>query len=484
MAIPKLRKVGASQPISKKKKILLLSDDLRMHSGIGTMSREFVTGTIHKYDWVQLGGAIKHPDAGKVIDISQDMRKETGVNDASLKIYPISGYGNQDVIRQLMSMERPDAILHFTDPRFWRFLYMMEHEIRQHIPILYYTIWDDLPHPHWNQPFYESCDWLGAISKQTYGIVHNVRDYGRPPQEGKTKAWQVDYVPHGINSKMFKRYTKEDKLFTHLQGFKKHILENKEYDFVLYYNNRNIRRKQTSDIVLAWNEFCNTLTKEQADKCVLLMHTPALDPNGTDLHAVKRALCPDHNIIFSQKHISTQEMAFMYNIADVTINIASNEGFGLSGAESIMCETPILNNITGGLQDHCGFKLKDKFLTADDYIELGSLHNDRLWKDNPDLTYGEWVEPVWPSNRSIQGSPETPYIFDDRARFDDVAEAIKKWYDAGKEERERRGKLGREFAISDDGQLSSKAMANNFIKGIESTFENWEKRKRFTLYKI
>ena len=122
MAIPKLRKVGASQPISKKKKILLLSDDLRMHSGIGTMSREFVTGTIHKYDWVQLGGAIKHPDAGKVIDISQDMRKETGVNDASLKIYPISGYGNQDVIRQLMSMERPDAILHFTDPRFWRFL--------------------------------------------------------------------------------------------------------------------------------------------------------------------------------------------------------------------------------------------------------------------------------------------------------------------------------------------------------------------------
>ena len=129
-------------------------------------------------------------------------------------------------------------------------------------------------------------------------------------------------------------------------------------------------------------------------------------------------------------------------------------------------------------------QLKDKFLTADDYIELGSLHNDRLWKNNPDLTYGEWVEPVWPSNRSIQGSPETPYIFDDRARFDDVAEAIKKWYDAGREERDRRGALGRQYALSDHGQLSSKAMANNFIKGIESTFENWEKRKRFTLYKI
>ena len=483
MAIPQLRKVGASKPTVKKKKILLLSDDLRMHSGIGTMSREFVKGTIHQYDWVQLGGAIKHPDAGKLIDISQDMRVETGVSDASLKIYPVSGYGNQDLIRQLLVMEKPDAILHFTDPRFWKFLYMMEHEIRQHIPILYYTIWDDLPHPHWNQPFYESCDWLGCISKQTYGIVHNVRDHKRPHQEGKTEPWQIDYVPHGIDSNVFKPYQETDKLYEHMQGFKRALLGNKDYDFILYYNNRNIRRKQTSDIVVAWNEFCNTLTAEQADRCVLLMHTPALDPNGTDLHAVKRALCPNHNIHFSQNHISTQEMAFMYNIADVTINIASNEGFGLSGAESIMCGVPILNNITGGLQDHCGFKLNDKFLTADDYVNIGSLHDDTKWKDNPELTWGEWVEPVWPSNRSIQGSPETPYIFDDRARFDDVAVAIGKWYEVGSDERKRRGALGREFAIG-DGQLSAKAMGDNFIKGIESTFTNWEKRKRFTLYKV
>ena len=111
MAIPQLRKVGANKPAVKKKKILLLSDDLRMHSGIGTMSREFVKGTIHQYDWVQLGGAIKHPDAGKLIDFSQDMRAETGVSDASLKIYPVSGYGNQDLIRQLLAIEKPDAIL-------------------------------------------------------------------------------------------------------------------------------------------------------------------------------------------------------------------------------------------------------------------------------------------------------------------------------------------------------------------------------------
>jgi len=483
MGIPKLRKVDVNTPTNKKKKILLLSDDLRMHSGIGTMSREFVLGTCHKYDWVQIGGAIKHPDNGKIIDISRDVQQETGVRDASVKIFPISGYGDQNLLRRIVELEKPDAILHFTDPRFWGWLYQMEHEIRQHTPIMFYTIWDDLPLPVWNQPFYESCDWLGCISKQTYGIVSNVRQYQRPKEEGETAPWQVSYVPHGINSDVFSPIDTEHKLHEHFTNFKKHMLHDKEYDFVLYYNNRNIRRKQTSDIILAWNDFCETLTPEQANKCLLLMHTPVVDPNGTDLGAVKHALCPKYNISFSQSHISTQEMAFMYNIADVTINIASNEGFGLSGAESMMCGTPILNNITGGLQDHCGFKLNGKYLTGEDYIKIGSLHDDRLWKNNPNLTWGEWVSPIWPSNRSVQGSPETPFIFDDRARYDEVAEAIGSWYHTTPEERTRKGLLGRAYALSVDSMLSSKSMADNFIKGIEGTFENWTKRRSFTLYK-
>ena len=90
--LPKLVKIDPNKP--KKKKILLLSDDLRMHSGIGTMSKEFVFGTIDKYDWVQLGAAVEHPEAGKIFDLDESIRKETGVKDASLKIYANSGYGN------------------------------------------------------------------------------------------------------------------------------------------------------------------------------------------------------------------------------------------------------------------------------------------------------------------------------------------------------------------------------------------------------
>ena len=87
-----------------KKKILLLSDDLRMSSGVGTMSREFVLGTLQHYDWVQVGGAIKHPDEGKIVDMNESVRKDTGVKDAYLIIYPVSGYGNPDIRRQIINM--------------------------------------------------------------------------------------------------------------------------------------------------------------------------------------------------------------------------------------------------------------------------------------------------------------------------------------------------------------------------------------------
>ena len=115
--------------MSKKKKILLLSDDLRMASGIATMSKALVLGTVDKYDWFQVGAAIEHPEKGKILDVSLDIQKRTGVVDASVKILPWTGYGDQNLIRQLINQEKPDAILHFTDPRYWTWLYDMEHEV-------------------------------------------------------------------------------------------------------------------------------------------------------------------------------------------------------------------------------------------------------------------------------------------------------------------------------------------------------------------
>ena len=450
-----------------KKKILLLSDDLRMTSGIATMSKEIVLGTIHKYDWVQLGAAIKHPEFGKIVDVNDDIRKRTGIEDANLKIIPYNGYGDIGILRKLINEEKPDAILHFTDPHYWQWLYDNEHEIRHQVPLLFYHIWDNLPDPKYNRNYYESVDWLGCISKQTYGIVHRVGKMENGSTWKPLEDWQISYVPHGINPETFKPLDDVS------DDIKKVVYGDKEYDFILFYNNRNIRRKQPSDVIYAYKLFCDKLPKEQAEKCLLLMHTSAVDDNGTDLPAVIKALCP-YDVKFTGLKLEQDKLNEIYNLIDCTINIANNEGFGLTTAESLMAGTPIIANVTGGLQDQMGFNF-----TEDDYISVGSLHNRD--KSKHLVLEGDWVVPVWPAAINLNGSVPTPYIFDDRVNNEEVAKAIDLMYGLSKEKRKENGLKGREFMINN---LSNKVMCDKMIEGIETTLENWKPRKRFDLYKI
>jgi glycosyltransferase involved in cell wall biosynthesis len=450
-----------------KPRILLLSDDLRMTSGISTMSREIVMGTVDRFNWVQLGAGIDHNEAGKFVDIDADIRKKTGVADAELKIIPYNSYGDIVMLRKILSEMKIDAILHFTDPHYWQWLYDAEHEIRQQVPILYYHIWDNIPDPTYNKDYYESCDWLGCISKLTYGVVNRVgkmKDGIRKPLED----WQISYVPHGINENLFKPLEENE-----LVNVKKELFGDKEYDFVLLYNNRNIRRKQPSDVIESFKRFCDKLTKKQSKKCVLLMHTTPIDQNGTDLFAVKDKICPDYDVVFSSKKIESDVLNKIYNVADCTINIANNEGFGLGTAESIMAGTPIIVSVTGGLQDQCGFNY-----TAEDYITFETLHDK---KTHGSTIHGDWVIPVWPSAININGSPITPYIYDDRVNNDEVSEAITKMYLLGKQKRKENGKLGREWAIKN---LSSKVMCDAMSEGIQKTIKNFTPRERFNLYKV
>jgi|TARA_B110000196_G_scaffold33975_1_gene25621 glycosyltransferase involved in cell wall biosynthesis len=458
-----------------KKKILLLSDDLRLSSGVGTMSKEIVFGTLHEYDWFQVGAAIDHPEAGKLVDLSEQVKKDIrpDVKDPYLKILPCSGYGNQDMIRELMKHEQPDAIMIYTDPRFWDWLFHMEHEVRQQIPIFYYNIWDDLPYPMWNEPFYESVDLLMNISKQTNNIVKNVR------KEIPVEDWQCTYVPHGIDESKYYPIGEEHEEFADMNAWFDNQLHSMNPEYVIFYNNRNIRRKQPADIILAFRAFCDTLTKEEASKCMLLMHTQPTDPNGTNLPEVATQLCGGYNVAFSSKKLDTKYLNYMYNKASVTINIASNEGFGLGTAESLMAGTPILVNVTGGLQDQCGFRKEDgSYLTEDDYVtEWGSNHDGKYTE------CGEWAFPVFPSNRSIQGSIPTPYIFDDRASFEDVALKMKEIYDI-KSELKDRGEKGREFVLSEEIGMTAKNMCNRFINDMETAWKEFKPRKKFSIYKV
>jgi hypothetical protein len=454
-----------------RKKILLLCDDIRMHSGVATMAREIVIGSAHHFNWLNVGAAINHPEVGKGIDISPDVNAATGLQDAWVRVLPNNGYGDVQQIRALMAQEKPDAIFIFTDPRYWTWLFEIERELRNEIPLMYLNIWDDYPAPLYNKPYYESCDLLMAISKQTKNINEIVLG-----EQAKEKI--IKYVPHGINDEHFFPMTSVEEL-KHLDLFKKDFFQGKDIEFVVFFNSRNIRRKSPGDVILSYRLFCDLIGQEKAKKCALVMHTQAVDENGTDLYAVREAICDDSyvNVFFSQDRLDTPQMNLLYNISDVGMLITSNEGWGLSLTETMMAGKMIIANVTGGMQDQMRF--------TDENGKWIDFSSD--FPSNHRGTYkecGEWAVPVFPSNISMVGSVPTPYIFDDRCAPDDVAKAIEEVYNMGKEERDRRGLAAREWVTSDESGMSARQMCENVIDAMDETFEKFTPRSRFDIHKV
>ena len=484
MELPKLQKIDPTKPA--KKKILLLADDFRLPSGIGTVSKEIIFSTVKEFDWIQLGAALQHPDSGKAFDLSDEIARETGVEDASVKLIAWNGYGDRNILFAILNQEQPDAILHFTDPRYWTWLYALEHEIKTtfQIPITYYSIWDDLPYPMWNAPFYGSCDMIMGISKQSDNIHREVLkqngfgvvDYDESdslPQDLKWNQVLTGFVPHGLNHNIYQPMHQLDPAYVSMHT---KIKEENKVDFVVFWNNRNIRRKQPGDVILAFKHFVDQLPADKQNSVALVMHTQAVDENGTDLRAVANTLAPDCKIIFSEQKMSAQDLNAIYNVADVVVNIGSNEGWGLSSTEAILAGTPIINNVTGGLQDQCGFvDENDEWIRFDGTFATNHTGKYKL--------HGVWAKPVFPSNRSLQGSPATPYIFDDRAQFEDVADAIMYWYNTPETLRNEMGLAGRQWALANG--LTAEQMGDKMISMFNDLFTmHREARPMYTVTKV
>lgn len=294
----------------------------------------------------------------------------------------------------------------------------------------------------------------------------------------------VTYVPHGIDANMFKPLDKNSPTWNALQEENLKLRKDNPNRFVVFWNNRNIHRKHPGDVVLAFKEMCMKVDAAGGDAkkdCVLLMHTAPVDGNGTHIPAIVEELCPEYPVAFSNGVIPSEQLNVMYNVADVVINIASNEGFGLGTAEAIMAGTPIVVNVTGGLQDQCGFINPETgtYFTAEDYVKIGTLHRREKWGH---LEHGKWVKPIWPSNISLQGSVPTPYIFDDRADYVEAGQALYEWYQTPRDERKEAGLAGREFALQQDTALNRDRMCQLAIDSIEKCFESFVPRQRYQIH--
>ncbi len=380
--------------MDKKIKILTLSDHPFSPSGVGTQTKYIIEGLLStgKYQFISLGGAIKH----------QDYRpQKTEQWGDSWITFPVDGYGNKDMIRSIMRTERPDIIWFMTDPRFWGWLWSIENEIRPNVPMAYYHVWDNYPYPTFNRKFYLSNDYIATISKVSDDIVRTV-----------APEVPTQYVPHAVDTNIFKRLPQEE-----IAKFKKENLKIEAGDDrpVFFWNNRNARRKQSGSVVWWFSEFLDKVGK---DKARLVMHTDPRDVHGQDLHAIlkERGLL-NREVLLSEQKVPPQSLAYFYNAADATINISDAEGFGLATLESLACETPIIVNKTGGLQEQVR---------------------------NGDKLFGIEIEP---SSRAVIGSQEVPFIYEDRISREQFIGALEQFVSMPKEHWNLVGKAGRQHVI-------------------------------------
>jgi len=415
--------------MSDKIKVLTLSDHPLSPSGVGTQTKYVIEALLRtgKFQVVSLGGAVKHNDYTPV-------KTEEWQDDWT--IYPVDGYGNQDMVRSILRTERPDILWFMTDPRFWGWLWDMEDEIRCHMPMVYYHVWDNYPLPDFNRFAYNSNDHIACISKVTYDIV-----------QGVSPDVKSTYVPHAVDESIFKKLTNKE-----ITDFRETHMSQLGDKKIYFWNNRNARRKQSGTLLFWWKEF---LDKVGHDQAVLMMHTDPKDTYGQDLEAIVRNLeLTDGQVMFSTNKLPPQHISMFYNISHCTINISDAEGFGLATLESLSCETPIVVCLTGGLQEQ--------------------VTDGKNW-------FGFGLEP---SAKAVIGSQDIPYIYEDRLNKDEFIDALVKMHNLPDKEYKKMGKLGKKHVTTNYNFEKFGSQWVDLMLQVHKENGSWEKRKNYNTWTL
>ena len=425
--------------MTEKKKILVLSDHPLSPSGVGTQTKYMIEALLNtgRYQFVCLGGAIQHEDyRPQKIEPWQD----------DWMVYPINGYGNDETIRSMLRKEKPDALWFMTDPRFYTWLWQIDNEIRANVPMIYYHVWDNFPAPQYNGGYYRSTDKVVTISKVTQQILDAV-----------SPEVDSEYLPHAVDGSVFKKLKEKDNL-EKVANLKKQLLakctgraknDNKK---IFFWNNRNARRKQSGTLIWWFKEF---LDEVGHDKATLLMHTDAKDPHGQDLpHLIEHLGVHEGQVMLSTSKVDPTDLAVLYNIADFTLNISDAEGFGLSTLESLSCGTPIVVNMTGGLQEQ--------------------VTNGKEW-------FGFGIQP---SAKAVIGSLDVPYIYEDRISQQDFTEALKKCISMSSKAYKKMSIQGRKHV---DENYNFENYKDRWINVMDEFIEkngSWENRKNYSRWTL
>jgi glycosyltransferase involved in cell wall biosynthesis len=419
------------------KKVLVISDHPLSPSGVGTQTKYMIEALIKtgRYSFVCLGGAVSHQDyTPQRVDPWGD----------KWVVYPVDGYGNQEMIRSVLQKERPDVIWFMTDPRFYGWLWEIENEIRPNVPMVYYHVWDNLPAPHYNADFYRSTDHIACISKITHKAVQEVA-----PEVSS------NYLPHAVNSSYFHPAKSADEL-TAAVAMRKQIFSNSEFmsedKKIFFWNNRNARRKHPGTLIWWFKQW---LDKVGHNRATLLMHTDPHDQHGQDLpHIIERLGVNKGQVLLSTVKMPPEELATLYRAADWTVNISDAEGFGLATLESLSCGTPIIVNMTGGLQE--------QVTDGKNFFGFG----------------------IEPASKSIIGSLQVPYIYEDRIAQADFEKAMTKALNMNQKAYDKVSKLGMKHVAKNYNFETFEKSWVELMDQVTTEMGSWEDRKGYNRWQI
>jgi glycosyltransferase involved in cell wall biosynthesis len=218
--------------------------------------------------------------------------------------------------------------------------------------------------------------------------------------------------------------------------------------FIVFWNNRNARRKQSGTLLWWWSEWIDK--RNLSGKAQMIMHTNPYDAHGQNLNHIATELgLVNREIVFSTKKLGLETMPLLYTSADCTINIADAEGFGLATLESLSCGTPIIVNMTGGLQEQI--------------MGVG----------------GPFGFPIYPTSKSIIGSQQVPYIYEDRISKEQVFSALDKMYALSKEDRHELGLKGSEHVKNNYNFENFNQRWVNLMLKVHNEEGSWDTRKGY-----
>ena len=180
------------------------------------------------------------------------------------------------------------------------------------------------------------------------------------------------------------------------------------------------------------------------------MHTDPFDNHGQDLNAIVSKLgLTNGEVMFSTQPVPAETLAKIYNFVDCTINISDAEGFGLATLESLSCGTPIIVNMTGGLQEQ--------------------VTDGENW-------FGIGLEPC---SKAIIGSQQVPYIYEDRISEKDIVDAMLKMFNMASDDRQKLSELGQKHVEKNYNFEDFKTEWPKLLKNTYDKYGSWENRKEY-----